>query len=341
MKCSVIGIDLAKNVFQICALDEKRQVLFNKKVKRTQLLQELAQFEPTLVVTEACYSSNPWGRRIQALGHTVKCVPAFMVKPFVVGGKNDRNDALAIAEAALRPKIRFVEIKSVEQQDIQSLFQIRQLLIRQKNALSNQLRGLLAEYGEVMPKGYVHLRKLLPDVLENPNNELSNISREFFHQINDNILAISNQIKEIETKIESLIQNKPSHQRISQIPGVGPIISSAIHAFVNDASAFKNGRQFSAWIGLTPKQYASGETNRLGHITKRGNSALRRLLIQGSHILIIHCEKTDTPFNLWLRQLKQRMPRGKCVVAVANKLARVIWHILAHDEAFSQEKVCY
>lgn len=172
------------------------------------------------------------------------------------------------------------------------------------------------------------------------DNELSSVSRAFFYQLHENISNIAVQMKEIDVKIESLIATKPSHQRISLIPGVGPIISSAIHAFVNNAHAFKNGRQFSAWIGLTPKQHASGETNRLGRITKRGNATLRRLLIQGCHILMMHCEKKDTPLNLWIRQLKQRMPSGKCVVALANKLARIIWHVLAHEENYNPLKVC-
>lgn len=183
MKCSVISIDLAKNIFQLCALDEQRKVLMNKKVKRANLIHELRQFEPTQVVMEACYSANPWGRRIEKIGHSVRLVPAFAVKPFLMGNKNDANDALAIAEASFRPKIRFISVKPVEQQDIQSLQRVQELLRKNRTATSNQLRGLLAEYGEVAEKGIPSLTRAVPGILEDGDNELSFTARAFIHRL--------------------------------------------------------------------------------------------------------------------------------------------------------------
>ncbi|WP_159440506.1 IS110 family transposase, partial [Vibrio ruber] len=272
---------MAKNVFQICALDDKRLVLLNKKVRRNDLLDQLRQFEPTLVVTEACYTANLWGRRIQQLGHTVKFVPTHAVKPFLIGNKNDANDALAIAEAALRPKIHFVSVKTVEQQDLQSLYKIRELLVRQRTAQVNQLRGLLAEYGEVLPKGLRHVREEIPEILENAENELSHIARDFFHHLYQSIQDLSIQIDVFEQKILQLVQGKDDYHRLLTIPGVGQRVAAAVLAFVSDIHAFKNGRQFAVWLGLTPKQISSGESNRIGRMTKRGNPTLRYLLILG------------------------------------------------------------
>ncbi|WP_435237761.1 IS110 family transposase [Psychromonas sp. PT13] len=340
MKCSVISIDLAKNIFQICVLDENRKVLFNKKVKRSELLHELRQFSPSLVVMEACYSSNPWGRRIEKLGHTVRLIPPFIVKPFVIGNKNDANDALAIAEASLRPNIRFVAVKSTEQQDIQSLQRINERMIKIRTDDVNQLRGLLAEYGVVVGLGIPTLLKAVPDILEDATNELTLAARSFILRIYRNIQRMSAQIDEVKTQLTDLIKDKAEYALLQSISGIGPVTSAALMASVGDAGAFKNGRQLAAWIGLTPKQYASGETNRMGKISKRGNSTLRKYLIHGARTVLNWCEKKDDVLSCWLQKLKVRMNGCKAVVALANKLARIIWSVLISKQPFDVSKAC-
>lgn len=340
MNCSVISIDIAKNVFQVCALDDNRKPIFNKKIKRSNLLHQLRQFEPTLVVMEACYSSNPWGRRIEKLGHTVKCIPAFMVKPFVVGNKNDRNDALAIAEASFRPSIRFIPVKPVEQQDIQSLQRIRERMIKVRTGDINQLRGLLAEYGEVCPKTFSSLRKNLPSILEDADNELSTVARSFIQRIYHKILQQTQEIKEVEDELNLLIKDKDDFRRLCTIPGVGPIVAATILASINDANGFKNGRQLAAWVGLTPRLYASGDVERLGKISKRGNASLRKMLIHGARTVLTWCDRKQDKLSVWLKALKQRMNGCRAVVALANKLARIVWAVLANKIPYDSNKAC-
>ena len=340
MKCSVISIDLAKNIFQICVLDENRKILFNKKVKRSELLHELRQFEPTLVVMEACYSSNPWGRRIEKLGHTVRLIPPFIVKPFVIGNKNDANDALAIAEASMRPTVRFVSVKSTEQQDIQSLQRISERMIKIRTGDVNQLRGLLSEYGVVVGVGISTLMNAIPSILEDAENELTTIARSFILRLYRNIKRVSTQVEEVKAQLHELIKDKENYTLLQSIPGIGPITAAALMASVGDANAFKNGRQLAAWIGLTPTQYASGETNRMGKISKRGNSSLRKYLIHGARTVLNWCEKKDDVLSCWLQKLKVRMNGCKAVVALANKLARIIWSVLTSKQPFDVSKAC-
>ncbi|SEH06006.1 Transposase IS116/IS110/IS902 family protein [Candidatus Venteria ishoeyi] len=220
------------------------------------------------------------------LGHTVKLIPPYQVKPFVIGNKNDHNDAIAIAEAAHRPKASFVPVKTLEQQDIQSLQRIRERLIRQRSATSNQLRGLLAEYGIILPTGLYRLRKGLPDILEDAQQPLTPVARKFIQMFYQELLAYDKRIQETENETIALLQTDEDYQRLQTIPGVGPIIAANMLAAVGDAKYFKNGRQMAAWIGLTPKQHASGEISRLSGISKRGNSHLRRLLIHGARTVL-------------------------------------------------------
>lgn len=340
MKCSVISIDLAKNIFQICVLDENRKIIFNKKVKRSELLHELRQFSPSLVVMEACYSSNPWGRRIEKLGHTVRLIPPFVVKPFVIGNKNDANDALAIAEASMRPTVRFVSVKSTEQQDIQSLQRISERMVKIRTGDVNQLRGLLSEYGVVIGVGISTLMNAIPGILEDAENELTTIARSFMLRLYRNIKRVSSQVEEVKAQLHELIKDKENYTLLQSIPGIGPITAAALMASVGDANAFKNGRQLAAWIGLTPTQYASGETNRMGKISKRGNSSLRKYLIHGARTVLNWCDKKDDVLSYWLQKLKERMHGCKVVVALANKLARIIWSVLTSKQPFDVSKAC-
>jgi len=263
MKNSIVSIDLAKNVFQVCAMDDDQKIVFNKKVSRKKLLSTLGQFEPTTVVMEACYTSHPWGRAIQGLGHTVKLIPPYQVKPFVVGNKNDHNDAIAIAEASRRPKASFVPVKTLEQQDLQSLQRIRERLMKHRTATGNQLRGLLAEYGIVLPKGLRYLRTQVPMILEDAEQPLTIVARGFVHRLYRELVGHDRQISELEAELSALLEHNADYQRLQTIPGIGPVIASVLMASVGNAYYFKNGRQMAAWIGLTPRQHASGEKSRM------------------------------------------------------------------------------
>lgn len=334
MNSNLISIDLAKNVFQVCVMGDNQKILSNKKVKRADLLKLLSNYEPTTVVMEACYSSNPWGRKLQKLGHNVKLVPPFQVKPFVVGNKNDSNDAVAIAESSLRPKTRFVEVKTLEQQDIQSLHRVRERSIRHRTAMINQIRGLLSEYGVVVAQTRGALKKAIPDILEDANNELTVVMRRIIHRLVDQWTYLDKEIEILENDLNALTKQHKDYKLLTSVPGVGPMGAALVLAAVGDANQFKNGRQFAAWLGLTPKQYASGEVNRMGSISKRGNSTLRTNLIHGARTVLNWCEKKDDSLSLWLQQLKKKTHPCKLIVALANKMARIIWAVLSSQKPY-------
>ena len=334
MKHSVISIDLAKNIFQICALNENNEVVFNKRVKRRKLTQVMSQLEPTTVVMEACYSSNHWGRVFQSMGHRVKLIPAYRVKPFVVGNKNDANDALAIAEAANRPNMRFVPIKSLEQQDIQTIFRIRERLVKNRTALINQLRGLLSEYGFSIGKTSAVLKKTVPGILEDADNTLTYTARRMFRFLFSQWQYYNRKIDNISDELCALTKEQTDYKLLTSIPGVGPIVSSVFIASVGDISQFKNGRQLSAWLGLTPKQHGSGETNHIGRMSKRGNINLRKMLIHGARTVVNWCKTKDDTLSRWLQRLLEHKHSCKVVVALANKMARMAWAILTKRQAF-------
>ena len=328
MNNTLIAIDLAKHVFQVCVMNGRQKVLSNKKLKRALLLEYLRQFEPCTVVMEACYSSNSWGRAIQQLGHEVKLIPPHQVKPFVIGNKNDSNDAIAIAEAAHRPKARFVDVKTLHQQDIQTVHRIRERCIRQRTALINQLRGLLSEYGEIVPMTRQALRKQIPLILENGDNNLTVVMRNMVSRLVDQWQNADQEIAFLDQQLQHLIKQNEHYQNLNSIPGIGPLGTALIIASVGDAAQFKNGRQFAAWIGLTPKQYASGDTRRMGSISKRGNAMLRKTLIHGARTVLNWCDNKNDPLSLWLQKLKQTLHPCKLIVALANKIARIIWAVL-------------
>jgi len=334
MKYKTVSIDLAKNIFQVCALDNNHKVKMNKKVSRNKLLDTLRQLEPTTVVMEACYSANPWGRAIEKLGHTVKLIPPYMVKPFVIGNKNDCNDALGIAEASLRPKIRFVPVKTLAQQDVQSLQRIQSRMIRSRTATSNQLRGLLAEYWIVLPTGLAQLKKQVPDILEDAEQPLTPVARQFVDQLHREILKCDEQIQEITDTIAQLLNDNEDYKLLQSIPGIGPKIAATFVASVGNAHHFKNGRQLAAWIGLTPKQHSSGDKQTMGGMTKRGNQELRRLLIHGARAVMNWADKKTDTLSLWIQSLSKRAHPCKVIVALANKLARIAWAVLAYHSPY-------
>jgi len=340
MDYKLISIDLAKTVFQVAAFNPDGTIAFNRKINRSALLNTLRQCEPTLVVMEACYSANYWGRAIEKLGHTVKLIPARMVKAMLVGNKNDANDAVAIGETAGRPKVSLLRPKTVEQQDIQSLLRIRERLVENRTANCNQLRGFLAEYGLIIAKTRRQLMLAIPLILEDADNELSTVARGFIQRRYEFQLYLNEQIDQIAQEILALAQAMPLYSLLLTIPGVGPIVASTLLASINEVNDFKNGRQLAAWLGLTPSQYSSGTTNRLGKITKRGNQTLRRLLIHGARTVVNWCDKKDDSLSLWLQRLKQRQHVCKVTVALANKMARMVFVVMSRGQAFDMDKAC-
>jgi len=334
MKHNVISIDLAKNVFQVCALDQHNRVSFNKKVTRPKLLSTLSQLQGEMVVMEACYSSNAWGRVLQAQGHQVKLIPPWQVKPFVVGNKTDRNDALAIAEAARRPKVRFVPVKTLGQQDLQSLDRIRARLIKTRTASGNQLRGLLSEYGLCVPRGLSTLLAQVPALLEDASNGLTATARYFVRELLEELHELERRLQRIAVQTAALLAGNEDYQRLQGIRGIGPVIAAALLAAVGDGKQFHNGRAMAAWLGLIPRLRSSGDKAVLGSITKRGNGSLRRLFIHGARAVVRHCYRHNDAFNRWVQQLLGRKHPCKAIVAVANKLARIAWVVLSKRTDF-------
>ncbi len=335
-----IAIDLAKNVFQVCTFNAVGKILTNKKVTRAKLVVTISQLEPTIIAMEACYSANYWGRIFTKMGHEVKLIPAQHVKPFVRGNKNDANDAVAIAEASLRPKMRFVEVKTVAQQDIQTLHRIRSRHIEERTRIANQTRGLLSEYGIIVPKGIKNLRTHIPLILEDAENELTTLSRQCIADLYAELLAVTETLEKDNKVLEQHMVDHPDYDRLLKIPGIGPITASSIVASVGNGAQFNSGRQMSAWLGLTPLGEASGEKSRLKGISKRGDMHLRTLFIHCARSLVVGWRpKNKGPLTDWINQLLARRGWNKTVVAVANKLARICWVVVNRKEDYKATKL--
>lgn len=334
MKITLIGIDLAKNVLQVCGVNQAGKAVFNRTIKRTQLLKTLVQYPDAVIAMEACSGSNYWGRELISQGFEVRLIPPQHVKPFVKGNKNDRNDAFAICEAAQRPNIIFVKPRSLEQVDVIISHRIRERRIRVRTALTNQIRGLLSEYGIVIPKGRDPLNLALPELLEDASNSLTTIARRYIRELLDELYAINASIKSLEKDIRIQAINHPDTKRLTAIRGVAEIIATAAVSFAGDGSSYQNGRHFSANLGLVPKEFSSGGKQKLGGITKRGNSYLRRQLIQGAWSVIRYATNNDDRLSVWARNIIERRGKQKAAVAVANKLARIIWAMLYYKTEY-------
>lgn len=334
MKITTIGLDIAKSIFHLCGVNKMGRLLKKKQLKRKQVLPYLARLEPCLVVMEACGGANYWAREIKALGHEVKLIAPQYVKPYVKGNKNDYNDAEGIAEAAQRANMRFVPIKSVEQQDIQNLHRQRERIKKARTALVNQVRGLLAEYGIVINKGVAAVRKGLPDILEDAENSLTMRGRELFADLLEELRLLDERLKHSEKQIEVSNRENEVCQRLDEILGVGPITASAAYAAAGDGKDFVNGRHFSAWIGLVPGQHSTGGKSTLLGISKRGNAYLRTLFIHGARAVLRHSANKTDRFSLWAQALLERRGHNKACVAVANKMARMAWVIMAKGETY-------
>lgn len=336
-ECSIVGIDLAKNVFQVHASDQTGRRLFSKKVSRSQLLQLMSTIKPCLVAMEACASAHHWGRKITELGHVVKLIPPIYVKPFVKRQKNDAADAEAIVEAASRPTMRFVAVKSADQQAAGMAFKPRDLFVRQKTQLINALRGHLAEHGVVAPQGVVHLKRL-KTALGDEANGLPTAVVLHAELILDQISVLKSRIEALEKDILAVSREDALAVRLMTVPGVGPITAAALLAFAPDPATFQRGRDFSAWMGLTPKQHSSGGKERLGRTSKMGQRDLRRLLITGAMAVVRWAARKGAPAGSWLARMLERKPTMLIAVALANRMGRIIWALMAHGGVYNSHR---
>lgn len=326
---TTLSIDLAKNVFQLHGVDATGRQQLRRRLRRAQLLSFMARIPPCLVAMEACASAHYWGREFGKLGHRVKLIPTQYVKPYVRGSKTDSHDAEGICEAALRPKMASVAVKTEEQQAMLSLHRVRQLLEKQRKQLGNHLRGLLAEFGIVIPKGSGSLSQGLAAAIERAPALL----RPALQEAHARLMALQQQCREQTQRIEHLAEASALCRRLMQERGVGPIIASAYAATLGSPAHYRNGRQVSASLGLVPKQYSSGEEPRLLGISKRGDIYLRTQLIHGARAVVSRLEGRTDPLSTWLQELVARRGKNKAAVALANKTARRLWAIWRDEGA--------
>ncbi len=334
MNIKRIGIDLAKQVFQLHGVDRNEQVTVRKQLKRTQMLAYFKNLAPCLIGMEACASSHYWARELMGYGHCVKLIAPQFVKPYVKGGKNDANDAEAICEAVGRPTMRFVAIKTVEQQVMQSAHRIRSRLVRERTALSNEIRGLLGEFGIAVPVGIAQLRKALPVLLEQDHSKLTMRFVQLLAELAEELRQVDDRIAVHDKRLQAAASEDERIKRLMEIEGIGPISASALVAAVGDAKQFSSGRDMAAWLGLVPSQHSSGGKERLGHISKRGDTYLRTLLIHGARAALNASTDKQDARSRWVQALATRRNRNVATVALANKNARIAWAVLSREEAY-------
>lgn len=333
MEITTIGIDLAKAVFQIHGVNAQGKTVLKKQLKRTQMVAFFANLAPCLIGMEACGSAHHWARKLQAMGHTVRLMAPQFVKPYVKTNKNDAADAEAICEAVCRPNMRFVPIKHVEQQAALALHRVRQGLVKARTAQGNQIRGLLSEFGLILPQGIAQIPKRVPALLDEAGDELPGAFRELVGRMLDHLKDLDRQVGELEVQIQAWHRAHPLSRKLEKIPGIGPITASALVASVGNASNFASGRQLAAWLGLVPRQHSTGGKSNLLGISKRGDTYLRTLLIHGARAVIRQAErKVDA--QGWLQNLMSRRNKNVATVALANKNARIVWALLAHGREF-------
>ena len=336
MKVMTVGIDLAKNVFQVHGVNEHGKTVLRKQLKRDQVATFFAIMPQCLIGMEACGSAHHWARKLRSFGHDVRLMAPQFVKPYVKTNKNDVADAEAICEAVGRPNMRFVPIKDIEQQAVLSLHRVRQGFVKARTAQANQIRRLLAEFGLVIPQGIAHVAKRVSEFIENERNELPGSFRLLVQRLLEQLKGFDHQVREIESQIVAWHRVNENSRKLAKIPGIGPITASAMVASLGDAKSFKNGRQVSAWLGLVPKQNSTGGKTVLLGMSKRGDSYLRTLLIQGSRSMIYAAQRKDIS-DSWLSRLLKRRNANVAAVALANKNARITWALLAGDREFRSD----
>src|SRR5262249_34755860 len=339
MKLMRVGVDLAKNVFQVHGVDRNEKPVWRRRLTRSNWLRVMLEtVEPGCEIgMEACGGAHYWARKLQERGYTVKLIAPQFVKPYVQSNKNDANDAEAICEAMSRPKMRFVAVKTVEQQDIQAVHRIRRGLIEQRTAKGNQIRGLVCEYGLVAPRELSQLRRAIPLWLEDGQNGFSARFRRLLAARCGDLRSLDERVAELDREIELIAQSDPAAQRLQQLRGVGPIIATALVAAVGDGAQFANGRQMAAALGLTPKQHSSGEKERQLGISKRGDAYLRTTLIHGARSTIRTAKGKNDRLSLWVRALLARRHPNVVAAALANKTARIAWAMLRHGNEYRPE----
>lgn len=334
MKIKTLGIDLAKSVFHLYGVDAHGKALMKKRLSRKKLLEFMVNLPPCLVGMEACGGAHYWARTFREQGHEVKLLPPQYVKPYVKTNKNDYNDAEAICEAMSRPNMRFVGIKSVDQQDIQGLHRIRSGFMQARTRVVNQARGLLAEYGIVVGRQVGQFRRRLPEILEDSENGLTAFGRELFAGSYQELVHLDERIQVCDERIDRVLKENEACQRLAEVEGIGPITATALVASVGDPGVFRKGRQMSAWLGLVPRQHSTGGKPVLLGISKRGDRYLRTLLIHGARSVVSRAQGKSDARSRWITQLRQRVGMNKACVALANKNARVAWALLATGDRY-------
>lgn len=332
---SVIGIDIGKEIFHLVGFGADGKIAFRKKIKRLALTDTFKKIPPCIIGMEACLSAHFVSRTLRALGHEPRIIPAIYVKPFVKGQKNDYNDAEAIAEAALRPNLRVVREKTQDELDLQAYHRIRSRLVSRRTATINQIRAFLIEQGIAVRSGARALRNSLFSILKERADEISPRMADLIVGLYEDWLWLDERIESITSEIEQIAQTETSCQRLMSVPGVGPVISTALVAAIGDGEAFERGRDFGAWLGLIPRQHSTGGRTILGRISKRGDKYLRTLFIQAAKVLLMRPHNWDRfSFGTWLKEAATRMHRNKLATALANKLARISWSVLRNGTPF-------
>lgn len=334
MQFASIGLDLAKNVFQVHGVDTDGEVVVRKKLRRSEVVTFFSAVPPCLVGMEACASAHHWARELSALGHEVKLMPPSYVKPYVKRGKSDAADAEAICEAVARPTMRFVPVKSAEQQSVLILHRSRDLLIRQRTMLANALRGHLAELGIIAAQGLRKLPALIEVVCNEEDDRIPAVARQALGVVIAQMQDLQIRIKSLERELVAWHRANEASRRLATIPGIGVITATAIAATVTDPGHFKSGRQFAAWLGLVPRQSSTGGKERLGRASKMGDRYIRKLLVVGATALIRFARNRATPLTAWADKLLSHRPARLVSVALANKMARVAWAVLSRSERY-------
>ena len=333
-KCKTLGIDLAKNSFYLFVLNQQGKPIGKKKLSRSQLLRYLAQQERCIVAMEACASAHYWGREISLLGHDVELLPPQHVKGYLRGQKNDYNDAQAIAEASVHGAIRHVAVKSVEQQDEQTFLQMRRHLSSERTRLLNHIRGLLGEYGIVLPKGGTVLRREIPGIVENEGNGLTDFLRQLLRRQQARLASLDEELSWYDRELKQQAEHDETCQRLMTLPGFGPVVSRAVKAWMGDGTQFRRGRDASAALGLVPRQFSTGGREVLLGISKRGDRFLRSLIIHGARAVVCRAGTKTDRLSLWINHLVATRGFNKATVALANKLIRIAWVVVTRQETY-------
>ena len=334
MEISVLGIDLAKEVFHLHGVDSRHRVVLRKKVRRAKLLGFVRNLKPCVVGIESCGGAHYWAREFKKVGHTVRMIAPQFVKPFVKSNKNDMNDAEGIVEAITRPSMRFVPVKEPWQQDIQNIHRVRQRLVVNRVQVSNELRGLLLEYGITIARNRSQFKKTVPLIIADETNGLSSIARTTFQRLYSEFLRLEDEVLFYDQEIRRVFESSNSAKRIEKIPGVGVVTATAVVAAVGSAREFKNGRQFAAWLGLVPRQASTGGKTILKGISKRGDVYLRSLLVHGARASLRWAPQKTDKTSKWATEKLATKGWNKSSVALANKNARTIWAVLAHNQEY-------